>query len=292
MLVVAGSASPKLAARVARQLKCQLIKPELKRFPDGELYARILADVKGENVVVIQSTRYPPNSNYMELFLLLDAVRDLGAKKITAVIPYLAYARQNKRFKEGEAVSLRTVAKLIESVGPDRVYTVDMHAHRIGDVQEIFNIPAKNLTAAPLLSKYLYDNYGLKNPVIVGPDEESRRWAETAGKALGADWDYMVKKRLGPEEVEIRPRKLEVEGRDAMVIDDIISTGGTMVKAVKILKKYGARKVYAACTHAVLASGSLRKVRGAGVEEVFATDTIESKISKVSVAPIIADALR
>lgn len=292
MLVVAGSASPKLAARVAQQLKCQLIKPELKRFPDGELYARIPADVKGENVVVIQSTCYPPNSNYMELFLLLDAVRDLGAKKITVVIPYLAYARQDKRFKEGEAVSLRTVAKLIESVGPDRVYTVDMHAHRIGDVQEIFNAPAKNLTAAPLLSKYLSDNYELKNPVIVGPDEESRQWAEAAGKALGADWDYMVKKRLGPEEVEIRPRKLEVEGRDAMVIDDIISTGGTMVKAVKILKKHGARKVYAACTHAVLASGALRKVRGAGVEKVFATDTIESKISKVSVAPIIADALR
>ncbi len=291
MLIVAGSASSKLAERVAKQLKCELTKPELRRFPDGELYARIPADVEGEDVAIIQSTCYPPNQNFMELFLLLDAVRDIGAKKVTAIVPYFAYARQDKRFKEGEAVSLQTVVKLIESVGTDKVYTVDMHAHRIGDIQKIFKIPAQNLTAAPLLAKYLTDNYQLEDPVIIGPDEEAERWAKGAGEFLDADWDYMIKKRLGPEEVEIKPRKLEVEGRDAMVIDDIISTGGTMVEAIKILKKHGARKIYAACIHAVLAGDALKKVRKAGAEDIFATDTIERNISKVSVAPLIADAI-
>ena len=291
MLIVAGSASSKLAERVAKQLKCELTKPELKRFPDGELYVRIPTDVKGEDVAIIQSTCYPPNQNYMELLLLLDAVRDLGAEEVMAVMPYFAYARQDKRFKEGEAVSLYTVAKLIESVGTNKVYTVDMHAHRVGDIQEIFKVPARNLTAARLLGKYLADNYQLEDPVIIGPDEEAERWAKEAGKALDADWDYMVKERLGPEEVQIKPRKLEVEGRDAMVIDDIISTGETMVEAIKILKKHGARKIYAACVHAVLAGDALEKVRKAGAEDIFATDTIEHKISKVSVAPLIADAI-
>lgn len=291
MLIVAGSASLKLAERVAKQLKCELIKPELKLFPDGELYVRIPADVKGEDVAIIQSTCYPPNQNYMELLLLLDAARDLGAKEITAIIPYFAYARQDKRFKEGEAVSLYTVAKLIESVGTNRVYTIDMHAHRVGDIQEIFKVPARNLTAASLLAKYLADNYQLKDPVIIGPDEEAERWAKEAGKALDADWDYMVKERLGPEEVKIKPRKLEVEGRDAMVIDDIVSTGETMVEAIKILKERGARKIYAGCIHAVLAGNAQEKVRKAGAEDIFATDTIEHETSKVSVAPIIADAI-
>jgi len=292
MLIVAGSASSKLAERVAKQLKCKLTKPELKLFPDGELYVRIPADVKGEDVAVIQSTCYPPNQNYMELLLLLDAARDLGAKNVIAVMPYFAYARQDKRFKEGEAVSLYTVAKLIESVGTDRVYTVDMHAHRVGDIQEIFKVPARNLTAAPLLAKYLVDNYQLKDPVIIGPDDEAERWAKEAGEALGADWDYMIKERLGPEEVRIKARNLEVEGRDAMVIDDIVSTGETMVEAIKILKKRGARKIYAGCIHAVLAGNAQEKVRKAGAEDIFATDTIEHKISKVSVAPLIADAIR
>ena len=292
MLIVAGSASSKLAERVAKQLKCELIKPELKLFPDGELYVRIPADVKDEDVAVIQSTCYPPNQNYMELLLLLDAARDLGAEEITAIMPYFAYARQDKRFKEGEAVSLRTVVKLMESVGTDKVYTVDMHAHRVGDIQEIFKVPARNLTAAPLLAKYLVDNYQLKDPVIIGPDDESERWAKEAGEALGADWNHMVKERLGPKEVHIKPRtQLEVEGRDAMVIDDIISTGETMVEAIKILKKHGARKIYAGCIHAVLAGDALDKVRKAGAEDIFATDTIEHEISKVSVAPLIADAI-
>jgi len=292
MLIVAGSASSKLAERVAKQLKCKLTKPELKLFPDGELYVRIPADVKGEDVAVIQSTCYPPNQNYMELLLLLDAARDLGAKNVIAVMPYFAYARQDKRFKEGEAVSLYTVAKLIESVGTDKVYTVDMHAHRVGDIQEIFKVPARNLTAAPLLAKYLVDNYQLKDPVIIGPDDEAERWAKEAGEALGADWDYMIKERLGPEEVRIKARNLKVEGRDAMVIDDIVSTGETMVEAIKILKKRGARKIYAGCIHAVLAGNAQEKVRKAGAEDIFATDTIEHKISKVSVAPLIADAIR
>ncbi len=292
MLIVAGSASPKLAERVAKQLKCKLTKSELRRFPDGELYVRIPDDVEGEDVAVIQSTCYPPNENYMELFLLLDAAKDLGAKKVMAVIPYLAYARQDKRFERGEAVSLKTVAKLIEGAGADRVFLVDVHAHRVEKLSRVFNIPARSLTAAPLLGKWIAENYQLANPVIVGPDEEAQQWARAAGEAIGADWDFMMKKRIGAEEVEIKPRKLEVRGRDVIVIDDIISTGGTMVEAIKILRKHGVQRIYAACVHGVFAGDALKKIHGTGVQEILATDTIESDISKVSVAPLIADALR
>lgn len=292
MLIVAGSASPKLAERVAKQLKCELTKSELRRFPDGELYVRIPADVRDEDVAVIQSTCYPPNDNYMELFLLLDAAKDLGAERVTAVIPYLAYARQDKRFEEGEALSLKTVAKLIEGVGPDRVFMVDIHAHRVEKISIFFSIPAQSLAAAPLLGRWIAENYQLRNPVIIGPDEEAQQWAGAAGEAIGADWDFMIKKRIGAREVEIKPRKLEVGGRDVVVIDDIISTGGTMVEAIKILREHGAQKIYAACVHGVFAGDALEKVREAGAQEILATDTIESEISKVSVAPLIADALR
>lgn len=252
MLVIGGSASEDLAKKISKELDCEFLSAEQKEFPDGEIYVRIPGEVEGEEVVVVQSTHYPPNQNYMELFLLLDAARDLGAEKVSAVIPYFAYARQDKRFEPGEAVSLGTVAKLIESSGAEELFTLELHAHRIGPVPEYLDIPAQNLTAAPVLAEYIDRNFDLKDPVILGPDEEAKKWAEKAGEAIDADWDFMVKKRLGPEEVEITPRELEVEGRDVVIIDDIISTGGTVSEAIQIIKDRGAVDVYAACTHPVL----------------------------------------
>lgn len=292
MLVVGGSASKTLAEKVSKNLNSEFLSIEKERFPDGEIYVRVLGDVEGQETAVIQSTYYPPNQNYMELFLLLDAVRDLGAEKVSAIIPYFAYARQDERFKSGEAVSLRTVAKLIMSAGADEVFMVDLHAHRIESAPELFEIPARNLTAAPTLGRYIDNEYELEDPVVMGPDGEAKQWAERAGEAIGAEWDFMVKKRLGPKEVEITPRELEVEGRDVLIIDDIISTGGTMMKAIEILEDHGARDMYVACTHPVLSDNALENVRNAGAKEVIATDTIESEISKVSVAPVIAEALR
>ncbi|KXB07586.1 hypothetical protein AKJ54_00045 [candidate division MSBL1 archaeon SCGC-AAA382K21] len=289
-MVVGGSAPEGLAEKVANEMGCEFVPVEKKSFPDGEIYVRILDDLEGEEVAVVQSTCYPPNQNYMELFLLLDAAKDLGAEKVSAVIPYLAYARQDERFEPGEAVSLNTVAKLIESAGADEVFMVDLHAHRIESVPETFGIPARNLTAAPALAEYFDDKYDLNNPVALGPDGEAEQWSKKAGEAIGADWDFMIKKRLGPEKVEITPRELDVEDRDVILIDDIISTGGTMVEAIQILKNHGVGDIYVACTHPVLSGNALDKIKGAGVMEVIATDTIESEIGKVSVAPVISEA--
>lgn len=291
MIIIGGSASEQLAERVSEELDCEYTTVERKQFPDGEIYVRIPEKVEGKETVIIQSTCHPPNQNYIELFLLLDAVRDLGAKKITTVIPYFAYARQDDRFKSGEAISFQTVAKLIESAGADEVYTIDLHAHQIGGTLEVFNISTRNLTATPLLAQYAAEEFELDNPVIMGPDGEARQWAEKASDSIGADWDFMTKERLGPEEVEIKPRELEVKGKDVLLIDDIISTGRTIVKAIQILEEHGANNVYAACTHPVLVTNALEKIEMAGAEEVIGTDTIPSKISVVSVAPLIAEAI-
>lgn len=288
MLVVAGSASQKLAQRVAKELGCGLVTPELKRFPDEEFYVRIPEELKGESVAVIQSTCRPQNDNFMELFLLLDAAKDLGAERVAAVVPYLGYARQDKRFEPGEAVSVRTIRKLLEGAGADELITVDVHED---EIMGIFEIQAKSLSAMPLIGEFLTP-LNLKNPVLLGPDQGAIRHAERASKSFEADCDYLVKKRETPTKVRVEPKELEVGGRDVVILDDIISTGGTVVEAIKVLREQGARKIYAGCTHAVLAGDALKKIREAGAEDVFATDTIESEISKVSVAPLIADALR
>lgn len=291
MKVIGGSASKKLAEKVSDELDCQFVPIEKERFPDGEIYVRITEEVEDEEVAVIQSTYYPPNQNYMELFLLLDAAKDLGAEKVSTVIPYFAYARQDERFNPGEAISLKTVAKLIESAGSDEIYMIDLHAHRIESAPEIFNIPAQNITAAGLLAEYVDENFELEDPVTIGPDGEAEQWAKRAGEKIDADWDYMVKERMDSKEVKITPRELDVEDRDVIIVDDIISTGGTMVEAIEILKEHGAGNVYACCTHPVLSDNALKNIEEAGAVEVIGTDTIQSEVSKVSVAPIVAEAI-
>ncbi|MDI6643344.1 MAG: ribose-phosphate diphosphokinase [Candidatus Hodarchaeaceae archaeon] len=287
MIVVSGSASPKLSARVAKQFKCQLVRPELWRFPDSEFYLRIGAELKGEHAVVVQSTCSPQNDNLVELCFLLDAVRDLGARRVTAVVPYLAYARQDKRFKPGEAISLRTVSKLISNAGADEFITVDIHEE---ETVRNFSIPAYNLTAMPLLSQYL-SRLKLKDPAILGADQGAAERAKRVALELGAEHDYLEKRRISPEKVVTQPKRLDVAKRDVVIVDDIISTGGTIVEAAKILRRQGARNIYAACTHPVLAGKALQRLRAAGVKRVIATDTIEHKVSVVSVAPLIAKAI-
>ncbi len=288
MIVIAGSASPKLATQVAKALKCPLTKPELKRFPDGELYVRANADLGDEHAVIVQSTCYPQNDNLIELSILLDTAKDLGAKRVTAVVPYLAYARQNKRFKPGEAISIRTICKLIEHAGADDFLTVDVHQD---EIMRNFSIPAYNLTAMPLLGKYIA-GLGLHYPVILGADQGALERARRVAAELVADYDYLEKKRITPKKVATRPKRLEVSKRDVVLVDDIISTGGTIIEAAKILKRQGARKIIAACTHGVLAGDVLRKISAAKVKPVIVTDTIESRVSMVSAAPVIAGAIR
>jgi ribose-phosphate pyrophosphokinase len=265
---------------------------EVRRFPDGEKYLRVLSDVKGQSVVVIQSIHHTPDELLFEYLLLTDALKDLGAKRVTAFIPYFAYARQDERFKPGEALSFKTVGKLIESVGTDEICTIDMHQHRVLKSSEVFKIPSYNLSAMPLLADYVKKSGKLENPLVIGPDAEAEQWAKSAAERLGTDYDVFEKKRFGDTHVEVRPRKANAAARDVLIVDDIISTGGTIVEAAKILRSQGARHLQVACTHAILAKGAIEKIKAAGVQDVIGTDTVPGPISYVSVAPIIADQVK
>lgn len=292
MMIMGGSSSIALAVKVARELGKAASKLEIKKFPDGEKYVRVLDEVGGEDVVVIQSTYHKPDEYLLEYFLLADALRDLGAKKIVAVIAYFAYARQDERFKPGEAVSFETVTKLIESVGTSEIYTIDMHLHRVPEASKIFRIPAHNLSAIPLLAEYIQRNLLLDEPVVIAPDEEAEQWAKVAAETLNVDYDVLEKRRLGPERVRIEPRRLGVTNRDVVIVDDIISTGGTIVETVNVVRREGARKIIVACTHPLLIKNALAKIYEVGADAVIGTDTIPSPVSRVSVAPLIAEALR
>lgn len=292
MIVLGGSASSDLAWKVAKELNAKHGEVEVKKFPDGEKYVRVVDEVKGEPVVVVQSLYRTPDEYLVELLLLVDALRDLGATTITGVVPYLAYARQDARFKPGEAISSLTVAKLLESAGMTSFLTVDTHLHRLESVSKVFHIPAHNLSSMPLLGRYALENLNAKKPVVVGPDEEAEPWAATVAKELDADHTVFRKKRVSSTKVEIDTGDLEMKGRDIVFADDIISTGGTIAESAKLCEKKGARMIYALCSHPILAEGAVERMTEAGVRKIVGTDSIPSPISKVSCAPVIADGIR
>ena len=291
-IILGGSSAQVLAIKIGRLLKAPVLLPEIKRFPDGEKYVRITEDVNDKTVAVIQSFYHQPDEFLIEYFLMVNTLKDLDAKRVLGVVPYFAYARQDERFKPGEAISFRIVTKLIEEVGTDEIYTVDTHLHRVEQLSEVFRIPAHNLTAVPLLAQYVKKNFELTNPIVIGPDEEAEQWAKVAAKELEAEYDVLEKERLGPSEVRIKTRELDVKNRDIVIVDDIISTGGTMVEAIKMLKEHGAKNIIAACTHPILVQNALTRIYQAGALAVIGTDTVPSSISFVSVAPVIAEALR
>ncbi|MGQ9514780.1 MAG: ribose-phosphate diphosphokinase [Thermoproteota archaeon] len=291
MIITSGTASEVLGIKVAREMKKTKSKIEIKRFPDGEKYVRVLDPVEGEDVAVIQSCYRTPDEFLFEYFLIVDALKGSHAKKIIAVFPYFAYARQDERFKPGEALSLESVIKLVESIGTDEVYTIDMHLHRVSEINKAFNIPAYNLTAIPEIARYVKKNIELNNPVVLGPDEESEQWAKVAARELDAKYDILEKRRLSADQIAIKPRSLDVKGKDVVLIDDMISTGGTLAEAISIIKKEGASTIIAACSHAVLVENAYTRIFEAGADYLISTDTIPSPVSYVSVAGLIADAL-
>ena len=292
-----GSASTSLAEKVAKELGEKPAEIEIKRFPDGEKYIRIHEDVKGKDVAIVQSLYRSPDEYIFEYLIIADTVRDMGASSITGVIPYLAYARQDSRFYPGEALTSASVAKLFEAAGTTSVLTVDCHLHRLGDVSRVFKVPAKNLSAMPSLGKYVRENLSPRNLIVVAPDEEAEQWAGTVAKELDAEHTHFTKRRIREEgqtssRLELDTRNAEFKGRDVVFADDIISTGGTIAQAARACKKKGAKRMFVVCTHPVLAEGAIKLVKAAGVSKIIATDTIPSPISKVSVAPVLAAALK
>lgn len=284
-MIIGCSASQKLAASVADLLGDRLCPVETRKFPDGERYIRVKGEVDGE-VTVVQSTGYPQDENLMELLFMMENLKDLGADYIRTVIPYFGYGRQERRFKSGEAVSARIVARLLEAAGADEIITVNLHENCLS---EFFTVPVTELSAMPLIARHISF---LDDPVIIAPDKGAMGHAREVSSILGCECDYMEKVRLSPETVETRVRDLNVEGMDAVVVDDIISTGGTIVNAAGILRNCGASSITVCCVHPVLVEDALLRIFSAGVERVIATDTLKSEVSEISVAPLIAEAIK
>ena len=288
MIVVPGPASQSLGQKVAENLNAHIVSVNLKNFPDGEYCLRFEGELKGEEVVVVQSTGPPQDTNIMQLLLMLDAAKDLGAEKVTAVVPYLAFARQDKRFLQGEVVSAETFVKLIETCGTDRFITVNIHAE---NTLKRFSVPTENLSAITSLAEH-FKNRGLDGAFSLSPDKGAVGLAEEADRVLGGGCGWLRKERdRYTGEIQVEEKSLNVEGRDVIVFDDIISTGGTIARAVKILKNQGARRVYTACVHPLLIGEAKQKIMQSGAEEIVGTDSIPSSVKTVSLAPLIAEAL-
>lgn len=286
LMIIGGSSSQKLAANIAREMGDVLCPLESRKFPDGERYIRINGEVE-DGVVVVQSTGYPQDENLMELFLILKTLHDMGVTKIRTIIPYFGYGRQEKSFNHGEAVSAEVVCHLLQCAGASEVYSINLHEKSICD---LFSIPAHNLSAMATIAQYINDN--IDDPVIVAPDKGALGFAQEIASILKCESDYLEKIRISPEKVQTKPKNLDVDGRDAVIIDDIISTGGTIVNACGILREHGARRIVVSCVHPVLVEDALLKIFAAKADDVVGTDTLKSEVSRISVASLVADALK
>ena len=284
MKIIGGPSSQTLACRVAAQLNIVPTVTHFERFPDNEQYLKITEDISGQDVVVIQSTA--TDSDLVALLQLLDACE--SAKSVKAVIPYMGYARQDKLFKPGEALSARAMARTVTADNLEAIYTINLHAK---SVLEHFKHPAYDLDASPLIAEYIV-SLGLKEPLLVAPDKGVRAMVENMAKGLSLDQASFDKIRMDGATVEMKGGDLDITGRDVIIVDDMIATGGTMAEAVKILGQNGARDVYTACIHPVLSRNAVLRLANAGVKDIMATDTIEKVQSRISTAPIIASALK
>lgn len=289
MIVIPGTSSQILGLKIADRIGAKVIPITFKEHPDGEIYVRIEDGVDGDHVVIVQSTCSPQNRNLLELLFLVDAAKDMGPSKVTAVVPYLAYARQDKRFKKGEAINIKTVSNLLEKVGVDEIYTVDIHSKK---AIEQFRIPLVDLSAMPLIGKLLRD-MGVENPLIVAPDDGAIHLAEKVVSSIGGEFVSFDKFRdRDTGEITMKGKAMPVRGREVAIVDDIISTGGTMAKAIEMIKSQGAKRIFAACTHPLLIGNARFRILKAGAELIIGTDSIPSDVSCISVADLIAEALK
>jgi len=290
MIVLGGSAGAHVGYELAELVGAGYYDVEVFQFPDGELYVRVPVGVEGEDVVYVNSLAGRPNELLVEAILTIETLADLGARSVHAVLTYIPYARQDSRFKPGEAVSASIVGGVLRSLRVSSIYTFDLHLHRIQDPRQVFGESFRNLTAIRELARYVASTYGARSPVVVGPDEESEQWARIAAEELGGvGYTVMEKRRLSATEVVVEPRDVElVRGREVLLVDDIISTGGTVIEAVKALRRCGAGDIYVAVTHAVLAGRAYGRLVQLGLKGLVASDTVPSPISRVRVAPILA----
>ncbi len=292
--LIAGTANPDLAQRISDEIGVPLTDPRVRRFPDGEIDVKIQDSMRGHDVFLIQPTCSPVNERLLELFILLDALRRASAGRITAVIPYFGYARKERKSQPREPISAKLMANFITLAGADRVLLLDLHADAI---EGFFDVPTDHLTAHKILAAYIRERK-LANCSVVAPDAGGAKRAEHMAKLLDAPLVFVYKRRPRDDAVELLDMAGDVDGRDCVVVEDIISTGGTIVEIARALKAHGARQVIIACTHPVLSTGAVDRLRQAAVDEVVVTDSIPVPSEKqgppltvLSVAPLLAQAI-
>lgn len=294
--VFSGTANLKLAEEICQHLEIKIGQANTSRFSDGEYNFQIMENVRGKDCFIVQPTCRPVDSNIMELLIMLDAFRRSSAKRITAVIPYYGYSRKDRKDRPRVPISSKLVANLITEAGADRVLLFDLHA---GQIQGFFDIPSDHLFAAPVLVKY-FQELALQNLTVVAPDAGGVERARAYAKRLGAELAIIDKRRdydrLG--EVEVLHVVGEVEGRTALIVDDMIDTAGTLVKAAEALKRNGAETVYATATHAVFSDPAIERIEASPLKEVVVTNSIptddacrSSKVKCMSVAGLLAQAI-
>ena len=294
LLVFSGGANPVLGTKVCKFLGLDPGKIEISRFPDGEIDMKIMEDVRGADVYVVQSTCPPVNENLMELLIMIDCLRRASAERITAVIPYFGYARQDRKAEGRVPISAKLVANIITAAGATRALAIDLHAAQL---QGFFDIPMDHLYAAPVLVEY-FRQLNIKDLTIVSPDVGGIKMARAYAKRLNADLAIVDKRRSGPTETEVMHIIGDVEGRNVILVDDMISTATSITEAAKHCRKKGAKDIYICGTHAVLAGKAVEKLQKAPVKEVVVTDTIPtagkefSNLKVLSIANLLGEAIR
>lgn len=293
MRIFSGNANPALAKAVARYMKVPLGKASVGRFPDGEIEIKVLENVRGADCFIIQGTNEPANDNLMELLLLMDALRRASAARITPVMPYFGYGRQDRKAQPRVPISSKLVSNLITTAGASRVLTMDLHAAQI---QGFFDIPVDHLYTRPVFIKY-FKQRKFKDAVVVSPDAGGVERARAFARRLNYGLAIIDKRRTSPTDADIFHVIGEVKNKTTIIVDDLVDTAGTLVKASQGLKQAGARDVYAACAHGVLAGPAMERIENSVIKELVITDTIplngkkSPRIKVLSVAPLLADAI-
>ena len=293
--LISGSANRKLAEEVSKILKVSLTPVEIKHFSDGEIYCRILESVRGGDVYIIQPTSADANLNLMELLIMVDALKRSSPEKITAVIPYFGYCRQDKKTKAREPITAKLVANMIQVAGVDRVITFDLH---VAQVQGFFDIPSDNLDLIPQFIDCIL-NKKLKDVVIVSPDAGGAARARSFAKVMNVPIAIIDKRRSMHNVAEVQNVIGDVTGKTAIIVDDIIDTAGSITEAANILIKFGARDVYALATHGVLSSPAIERLNKSPLKEIIITNTINlpkekmtSKLKIISIGPLLAETIK
>ncbi len=290
LLITTCGNSENIARKVAKQLKAEFSPLTIATFPDGDLYLKFHKEVKGKTIVIVQSFQPSPDQSLFDVVFAAETAKDLGAKKVILAAPYLAYMRQDKRFHPGECISSRVMAKLLNN-SIDKIITIDPHLHRYRSLKEIFTIPAVKLSANSLMGDYIKKHFSKE--VIVGPDWESYQWAEEIAKHVQVHATVLKKTRFSSRHVEVKMiHPIEIKGKNAVIVDDIISTGHTIAEAAKDARKKGAKNIYAIGVHGLLVENAMEKLKKAGVTKVITTNCIEHPTNGIDITPLLVGALR